>query len=405
VKDSFFIKTRFAIFWTAFFSESFLAFFTGLLPFILIKDLAASPFCLSLLMTLKPAVSVFSFYWSSTTHRNSQNLKKSLLFSGLFSYLPFLFYPLFDHVWYLIFASTLFILFSKASFPAWMEILKINLEKESREKLFSLGAMIGYAEGALLGIFIGPLLDAHASSWKLLLLLSALLGMSSVWVQWKTPLRRVPPGEKPHAPFTLLQPWKEGLALLRSHKDFAQYQLGTMLNGFGIMLALPALTIFFSDHLKLTHAEMTMGRYVFMAIGYVLFSPLWAKAFSRFSIHFLTAITCIGFGLYPLFSMLGQSAHCWVFFALFLYGITQAGSHLIWNLSGPIFAKEKESAPFSAINILSIGLRGLIAPLTGGFLCQYFSPMPVLILGALICFSGSWQMFKKPLEISETEKI
>lgn len=273
MKDSFFKKTRFAIFWTAFFSESFLAFYNGLLPFILIKDLAASAFCLSLLMTLKPAVSVFSFYWSSSTHRNSQSLKKSLLFSGLFSYLPFLFYPLLDRVWYLIFASTLFMLFSKASFPAWMEILKINLEKESREKLFSLGAIIGYIEGALLGVFIGPLLDSHPSYWKLLLLLSALLGMSSVWIQWRTPLRRLPVNEKTVPPFTLLRPWKEGLALLRSRKDFAQYQLGSMCNGFGIMLALPALTIFFSDHLQLTHSEMTMGRYIFMAIGYVLFPP------------------------------------------------------------------------------------------------------------------------------------
>ncbi len=393
MKDPFFKKTRFAIFWTAFFSESFIT-LNGLLPFILIKDLAASAFCLSLLMTLKPAVSVFSFYWSSSTLRNSHNLKKSLLCSGLFSYLPFLLFPLFDSTWYLVIASALFTLFSKATIPAWMEVLKINLEKEEREKLFSLGSMIGYLEGAILALVVGPLLDTHPSFWKYLFLYSALMGMSSVWIQWKTPLRTTLAPEKKPLPFTFLQPWKEGIALLKSRKDFAQYQWGTMLSGFGIMLALPALTIFFSDHIQLSHTEMTMGRYIFMAFGYILFSPLWAKAFGRYTIHLLTACACIGFGCYPLFSMLSLFSHYWVFFALFLYGVTQAGSHLIWNLSGPLFAQEKESMPFSAMNILAIGIRGLIAPLAGGILCQYFSPLPVLIAASVICFVGGWQMFK-----------
>jgi MFS family permease len=404
VKDLYFAKTRFALFWTSFFGESFLAFY-GLLPFILRKDLAASAFCLSLLMTLKPAVSVLSFYWSFSTHRKPQHLKKSLLLSGLFSYLPFLFFPLFDHIWYLLFASTIFMLFSRASIPAWMEILKINLAKETREKLFSSGAIIGYLVGALLALVIGPLLDTHPSSWKILLLLSALLGMSCVWIQWKTPLRSLPSLESPKTPpFSLMQPWKEGLALLKSRRDFAQYQIGTMCNGFGIMLALPALAIFFVDHLQLSHTEMTLGRYVFMGLGYVLFSPFWAKAFGKFSIHFLTAIACIGFGLYPLFCMLALFNHFLFFFALFLYGITQAGSHLIWNLSGTIFAKEKESSPFSAMNVLTIGIRGLFAPLLGGLLCQYFPNSLVLFLAAFICFIGSWLMFKKPQEDLQTEK-
>jgi hypothetical protein len=45
-------------------------------------------------------------------------------------------------------------------------------------------------------------------------------------------------------------------------------------------------------------------------------------------------------------------------YAAYLYGAMQGGSELSWKLSGPIFAKDKHSTPFSSLNLVLVGARG-----------------------------------------------
>ena len=97
----------------------------------------------------------------------------------------------------------------------------------------------------------------------------------------------------------------------------------------------------------------------------------------------------IGFGLYPLCVLFAN-----VNIAFFVYGVAQAGSHLIWHLSGTIFAKDGDSTPYSAVNILSQGLRGLIVPFLGGIACTFFGPVPVMVIGSLTSFIGAFVMYR-----------
>ena len=78
----------------------------------------------------------------------------------------------------------------------------------------------------------------------------------------------------------------------------------------------------------------------------------------------------------------------WFYLSFILYGIAQAGSHLLWNLSGALFAGEEDSSPYSRVNILMVGLRGRVVPAIGGLLCDLVGPGPMLVLGSLICFGG-----------------
>lgn len=392
--------TRFALIWMNLASEPFVALYT-LLLFILRKDLQATTFQIAVFVTLKPVISVFSFYWSSNLLRQRTKLLSNLMGAWVLGRLPFLCLPFIDNVWFLIFAAGFYHLFYRAGIPAMMEILKLNVTKERREKLYSRVYVLSFIESIVLGVFVGKLLDMHLGAWKILFFVSALLSISSIFIQMRIPL---PPSLKPDEnapPITtnrLLQPIKDCIHLMRSRPDFAHFQWGFMIGGFGLMLIQPALALFYVDHLALSHDQVTIARYIWMGIGVVASSFLWRRALNAIPTHQFTAIIIFGFSFFPLFLLLAPWNLFWVNIAFLFYGIAQAGSHLIWTLSGTLFAKNEDSSKFTGVNIFMVGLRGLIGPVLGGILCGLIGPVPVLLAGACICIGGTVYMtLKKPV--------
>ena len=100
-----------------------------------------------------------------------------------------------------------------------MEILKRNLEKQERERIFSKRVALGCSLGAALGLFAGIYLDSSAHAWKALLFFSALLGLGSVLYQSHLPMRGgSPPIRKEKETKLLFLPWKESLSLKRKKR-------------------------------------------------------------------------------------------------------------------------------------------------------------------------------------------
>ncbi|MFA5250212.1 MAG: MFS transporter [Parachlamydiales bacterium] len=368
-------------------NEFFVA-FSGLLPFILRKELAASAFQISFFAMLKPAVALVSFY-SSLRWLQRRPLRFRLLFSGLLARVPFLFFPFFNSISYLILASGCFMLFSRASLPSWMELLKQHVAKEKRERLFSQGMLLAYVENVFIAALIGFWFDREGLVWKWFCFFSALAGLLGVILQF-----RLFPNEKPTAlPPVCKKPLKESWRLLKERKDFFYFQIGTMASGFALMLLAPALALFLADFLKLSYFDLTLGRYIFMGLGFVFFTPLWTKMLERFHILHLTAWICLGFALFSGLILVAFWVKNFFFLAFLVYGIFQAGSYLVWHLSGPIFAGEnQDSTQYTALNVLMVGFRGLLAPLLGGLLCEKLGPLFVFTLAALISFAGAFAM-------------
>ncbi|MEI6242006.1 MAG: MFS transporter [Chlamydiota bacterium] len=406
-KVSFFYKTKSVLLWTSCFNEP-LATLYSWLPFIFRKDLGATPFQIMLLISIRPLISLVSFYWSSNLSTQKSKLRSNLVLSGLLSRIPFLCFFFLDNVWFLLLASAIHIFFSKGGIPAWMEILKLNLPRNPREKLFSFSAALGYLEGIFLAIAVGSLLDFHSQLWKYLFFFSALIGILSVFLQSRLPIRNedtfsATPDSLPLMQ-KIIQPWKNSISLMRSRPDFAHFQWGFMFGGLGIMATAAALPLFFVDTLHLSHLTFTTSRSICMGLGFILSSSLWAKALSRFPIASITGVICFGFGLFPLFLLLANLQLFWIYPAYILYGIAQGGSHLIWHLSGPLFANEEDSSRYSGVNIVMVGLRGLIAPFLSNLICLFFGPLPVLFLGVILCCSGGMYMFAKKSALREMKK-
>jgi predicted MFS family arabinose efflux permease len=391
-------QTKLALFWMHFANEPFVALFT-LIGFILKKELNASMFALSFFATLSPVISFFSFFWGSYVTKNERSLLPNLIGAWVLGRVAFLFLPFTSSVWYLIFAAASYQLFYRASTPAFIQILKQNVQKKERSSFFSSIYILSFIESIFLGLFIGKLLDQSHISWKNMFALAAFISMTSIFFQRKIPIS---PNENKNISSTvgikeaIFEPIIESLNLIKKTKEFFHFQMGFMIGGFGLMIINPALIIYYSDTLCLTHENLTYGRYIFMGCGVLLSTYFWQKNLKQTSILPMTFFIIFGFSLFPIFIVLAKHSFFFLYLAFFIYGIFQAGSHLIWHLSGTFFAKEEESSSkYTAANVLMVGIRGLIGPFLGGALTYTVGSLPTLMFGSLVCFSGAIYMALK----------
>lgn len=399
------VKVHLALVGSTLLDEPLIAIY-ALLSMILKKDLNATLFQITLLTMLRPTMALLSFYWGSFIKGRRGKLKSNLLIAGILERAPFLLLPFIDNVWFIIFAASCYTLFHRAGMPALMELLKINLEGKKRNSIFAQCSAIGYAEGIVLGLALGKWMDLYPASWRSLFFFGALLSLVSVFL--RSLITAPPEQEKEQTQIAvketilekIINPWINSFKLLRERPDFMTFQMGFMICGFGLMIILPAIPFFLEN---ISYFDFVVGMTIFKGIGYVLTTPIWSKALERFHPNRLIAVLCLFFGLYALFLAFTTFNLYALYIAYFLYGISQAGSRLIWHLSGPLFSKKEESAQFSTVNILTVGLRGLVAPLCGFALCKYVSPISALVAGTICCFYGALFMLRRSKEFSFKE--
>lgn len=396
--------TRAAFLWTSILRAPFWAIYT-LLLMILYKDLHATPFQIALFIALKPIVSIFSTYWGAHINKRPDRLLSNIVWAGLIGYLPFLLFPFFSGVWFVLFASTLYMMTLRGVVPAWMEIFKLNLPEGVKQRVFSHGSIVSYVVGALLPLAIGPLLDRYPLCWRWIFCFTAFLSMGAILFQLHIPIKT---SHLSHVPLQsvkthLLDPWKNAWRLIKSRPDFRSYQIGFMLfGGCGLMVIQPALPQFFIDQLGLSYTELSIALTLCKGVGFALTSPLWAGRMPRVDLYrFSGVVTFLG-GLFPLILLAGQVYVLWIYAAYFLYGILQAGSELSWHLSGTQFSKKDEdSSQFTNVNVLTVGLRGCIIPQIGSLLCFISSSSAILIVGATCCLCGTvWLAFARKRQLA-----
>lgn len=371
----------------------------ALLPIILCREFDASPFQISTMTALKPLTALFASYWSSSAIGKQHRL--SLLWAYFLKFLPFIFAPFFSNSWIYIFAFGIHMLLLRGVIPSWMELLKQNLSKSDRGKICAIGSTVSYLCTAFIPFLFGWILDSHHESWRWIFLLTSLLGMSSIWLIFKIPplpTETCTSDKVETLRNYISKPWKSAKTLLLERPDFLQFQIGFFLGGAGLMAIHAVIPKYLTENLQLSYTGMFLAICFCKGIGFTIASPLWVKLFNRSEIFaFCSRIPLLAV-IFPIMLILARFNLFFVFFAYFLYGIMQAGSELGWKMSGPIFAEAKDSAPYSSINVLAVGVRGGIFPYFGAILFMYAGPYFVFIIGGLCCFMGSihlWRYRKK----------
>lgn len=384
-----FVNVRTTYIGMALLDEPFCALFL-MISFILKKDLGATAFQIAFLSSLRPVVSSLSFYWSSNLKRRPDKLVTNLMGAWFLARVPFFFFPLIDDVWFVIFAVGVYQLFSRASMPALMEILKQNYGKQEREKLVGRVYLLKFLESAAFAFVFGRVLDVSPDMWKYLFPVFVLLSLATLFMQRSIVVQKrdiiipVPKGKD-----RIIQPWKDSFSLLKKRKDFARFQWGFMIGGFGLMMIAPARDCYFADILSLSHEQFCYGRFLWMGLGIFFSTGLWQRSLNTFSLDRVMFLLLMGFCLFPLTLLLGVKSLFFFYLAFFFYGIAQAGSHLLWNLSGTYFANNEDSAMYSTVNLHMIGIRGLLAPLFGACLQVALSSQIAIFVGSCTCLLGA----------------
>jgi hypothetical protein len=358
----------------------------NLLPFILYKDLHATPLQITILVTLKPLVSLLSVYWGEAINQRRDRLLSNVIWARVISLVPFFFFPFVDNIWYFIGSFSLFMLMARGVSPAWMEILKLNLPKSMLGHTFSKGALIGYCGNIGLPFFIGWILDHYFQAWRWMFPIMALISLSAIILNAQIPIPEDPennsekplPAPKKPWPEFLTAPWKSAWKILCANADFRKFQWGFMLGGAGAMVAHPILPQFFEDVLHLSYTDMGMANSCCKGIGFALTTPLWARYLHKLDIYRFACWPPFWLFVFSICLLSAQLNIAWLFVAYFCYGIMEGGSSLSWNLSGPIFAKEADSSGFTNVNVFAVGIRACIFPPLGS-LCGYLFGSPAVI--------------------------
>lgn len=367
----------------------------GLLAFILYKELHASPFQITLLISSKPIVALLSFYGNSFIRGNAYKLKPLITVSTLISFLPFLFFPIMDNVWFFILAYAIFMMSNRAVIPAWSEILRINLTNQERGKVFSIGSTANYLANIVVPILISPMIDYYPGIWKSIFFILAIIHcfsaivISFIRIKNQEKVLSIEKKTSFSLKSILIAPWKNSWSLIKERKDFRNFQFVFMLGGGGIMLMQPVFPIFFKQTLQLSYTELTLAISFCKGIGFAISSPIWARKLYQIPIHlFNSYVTCLA-GVFAFLIIVSTYQISGVYIAYLIYGVMQAGSELSWNLSGPIFSKDQESTLFTGVNVAMVGLRGCFVPFLGELLFLYSNSFTVFACGGCLCLMGS----------------
>lgn len=390
VEDENHCRTRSAFLWTRILNIPFWALF-NMLPIILYKDLHASSFQIATMIALKPISSLFSPYWSLSVNRRRDRLVSNLTWANILKFLPFLFFPWFENNWLFIFSFAFYMFLNRGVIPAWMEIIKLNIRGVSRERVFAVGSVVDYVGSALLPLAFGWLLDDDFKIWRWLFVVNGSIGIISTIFLYRIVVPKMESQEVVEDVPNIsveqtLKPWSESWNLLKERLDFAQFQIGFMLCGSGLMMIQTALPMYFVDNLNLSYTEISLAIIVCKGVGYAVSSPIWVRWFQRFDIFQFCSWVTILAGLFPLVLLLAKYNLIWLYLSYLGYGMMQAGSELSWHMSGPFFAEDKDSSIYSRTNVLTVGIRGCFAPLIAYLIYSASNSITVLLFSAILCF-------------------
>lgn len=209
----------------------------NMLPIILCKSLGATPFQVAAIVALKPAVSLFSTYWSARINARPDRLVSNIIVARLIGCLPFLLFFAKPNVWVIIAAAGLYMAMAVGVVPAWMELLKRNIDESSRKKTFAYGSSLGYLGGGVLPIAIAIVLDHSPEAWSWLFGFAALIALSTLAIQRYLKVEGdIEPQQEANNQLSLLAPWRSAYSLLSSNPNFLRYQIAFMVMSGGLMI-------------------------------------------------------------------------------------------------------------------------------------------------------------------------
>lgn len=352
-----------------------------LLIFILAMELKATPFQLTVMACIKPTMSLFAYYANTFIIGRPSAYKPFLIGCAIISLLPCLFFPYFSSAWFYIAAYSLFMIAVRASYPAWIEILRKRLSLQALTRTVAQGSAINYGAILVLPVIFSYFMDQDKTLWKYLFVGMAFVQILNLFVLLLVPKLSLQTGIQQVGRYGIKEGWK----LLSEYPSFSRYLIMFFLGGAGIVALQPILPIYFKETLHLSYVELSVAFSFLRGLAFLLTSPLWVRYASQNSLFALNSWVNTLSTFFIFFLLIAPLGREWLLIAYLFYGAMQAGCELSWNISGPYFSKEQDSIPFSSLNLCFISLRGILFAFLGDFLFKLGGALPVFYFAAFLC--------------------
>lgn len=340
-----------------------------ILVFIISKQTYAIPLQIGILTALKPVGSLVAFYLNSFINEKPRRIRIYLIVLNFFGCLPCIFFPLIENIWFYILSFALFIITRRASFPAWAEVLKSNIGVSQMSSTVSKGASIQFIMISFLPLVFSFWMDQNPEIWKVLFSVLGILQLLNIFFLSFLKINSV---EKPNTKsFHVFAFLKDAWGELRGSIPFSNYLMMYFLGGTGIVMMHSILPIYFKNDLDLSYTQLTLAFSFCKGFSFLLTSSLWARFVNQVSLYRINCFVNLLICLFVIFIFLAKLHPGCLFLGYLIYGAMQSGNELSWNMSGPVFSKEKESTVFSSLNLLLVGLRGCIFPFLGQMMFFY----------------------------------
>jgi MFS family permease len=249
--------------------------------------------------------------------------------------------------------------------PLYISLYEGNYRRETRGKLFAANYFLRILSNIGFAFAAGILLDHHLSWYPIILVCYALCFAFSGIVVSKMPQVRLE-ARGGRNPLTAMRHVKED-------RVFRWTLVSWMLLGFANLAMFPLRTEYLANPrygIDLTASQVALYTSVIPNIARLVFNPIWGPLFDKMNFFKLRIILNTGFMLGFLSFFTGTGVWGLVIGAI-LFGISNAGADVVWNLWVTKIATPDKTAEYMAVHSFLTGVRGVIAPIFAYQLTNY----------------------------------
>ncbi|MBP7206095.1 MAG: MFS transporter, partial [Candidatus Cloacimonetes bacterium] len=267
------------------------------------KALHAQDWQLMLMTMLWPVANFFSVWWARVFERSCHK-QRYFVIAGIIGRLTLVY-----AIWlvsmneYLVLLGLLFAS-NSLIVPAQNSIYQRNIDPSRRARVFGIIQSVGIAVSVGLTFIAGRLLDIREDSFRLILVVTGIVGFISAAVLAMIRIQE-PLGPRDCQPLhwkrVLYEPVTGTLKLLRENKAFAAFERSFSIYGMGFIMMQPIIPIYLVDKLQLTYTANFLAKGIVSQLGMLFLSPLIGKLHDRMHpFRFMAA----AFGLLMFFPLL-----------------------------------------------------------------------------------------------------
>lgn len=365
---------------------------TTFLLLIAVKAFDASPTPKSLIAAAGNIGLLLSLWLVPSVERSGRPMMQAAAWLMVAGALAMLLAAMWPALPALVIASVIAIGASNAIIPLLTAVYQDNYAPRERGKYVSRTFVIRVAAGAVFAELAGRLLGGDIARFPWLLGAFALAFATAAYCLARIPsraLRSTPlTGGDDATPQigiatrrTFLGAF-DALNVLRTDRTLRWTLASWMLMGFANLMMWPLRVEFLANpRYGLTLDPQQIALYTVMIPGVVrlALTPLWGRLFDRMNFFLLRIILNVGFALGIASFFTGSSALGLAIGAA-IFGASNAGGEIAWNLWVTKFAPADRVAEYMSVHTFFTGVRGILAPILAFQLTQTLDIAAIALL-------------------------